>query len=140
MAFNAHSDYTAMSEINVTPLVDVMLVLLVIFMVTAPLLVQSMHVNLPKTAPVKKLQVPEALELSIDAKGQLFVDKAEVAGPDLEAKLKDLVTREPEVTVRLRADETVPYGRIAEVMASIHRAGIAKLAFVTTAKPIQARR
>jgi biopolymer transport protein TolR len=138
MAFNTQSDYAAMSEINVTPLVDVMLVLLVIFMVTAPFLIQSMNVNLPKTAPTAKLPEMQALDLTIDAQGKVFVDRGEVAG-DLEAKLKGLVDQGKELSIRLRADETVPYGRIAEVMAAVHRAGIAKIAFVTALQDSHAR-
>ena len=130
-SINAQSEYTTMSEINVTPLVDVMLVLLVIFMVTAPFLMQSMNVNLPKTAPVAKLPEVKAVELTIDAGGRVFVDRGEVVGVDLEAKLKSLVAAGKTVNVQLRADETVPYGRIAEVMAAVNRAGVAKLSFVT---------
>jgi biopolymer transport protein ExbD len=131
MAFNTQSEYSAMSEINVTPLVDVMLVLLVIFMVTAPFLMQSMNVNLPKTAPVAKLPEIKAVELTIDASGKVFVDQGEVVGTDLESKLKSLVKARKDVNVQLRADEKVPYGRVAEVMAAVNRAGVAKVAFVT---------
>lgn len=131
MAFNTQSEYTAMSEINVTPLVDVMLVLLVIFMVTAPFLMQSMNVNLPKTAPVAKLPDVKAVELTIDASGKVYVDQGEIVGTDLETKLKSLIEDGKSVNVQLRADEKVPYGRIAEVMAAVNRAGVAKLSFVT---------
>jgi biopolymer transport protein TolR len=131
MGFNTQSEYTAMSEINVTPLVDVMLVLLVIFMVTAPFLMQSMNVNLPKTAPVAKLPDVKAVELTIDADGKVFVDQGAVVGVDLETKLKSMVEAGKSVNVQLRADKTVPYGRIAEVMAAVNRAGVSKLSFVT---------
>lgn len=132
MAFNIQSEYTAMSEINVTPLVDVMLVLLVIFMVTAPFLMQSVQVNLPKTAPLAKLPEVKALDLLISAKGEVFVDNAKVAGQDLERQFKHYAATHENVRVRLKADESVPYGRIAQVMAAVNRAGIAKLTFVTT--------
>jgi biopolymer transport protein ExbD len=82
---NKQSEYSAMSEINVTPLVDVMLVLLVVFMVTAPFMMQAMNVNLPKTAPVAKLPEVKAVEITIDAAGHVFVDRGEVVGLDLEA-------------------------------------------------------
>jgi biopolymer transport protein TolR len=131
MGFNTQSEYTAMSEINVTPLVDVMLVLLVIFMVTAPFLMQSMNVNLPKTAPVAKLPDVKAVELTIDADGKVFVNQGAVVGVDLETKLKSMVEAGKSVNVQLRADKTVPYGRIAEVMAAVNRAGVSKLSFVT---------
>jgi biopolymer transport protein TolR len=132
MAFNIQSEYTAMSEINVTPLVDVMLVLLVIFMVTAPFLMQSVQVNLPKTAPLAKLPDVKALDLLVSAKGEVFVDNAKVAGQDLEGQFKRYASTHENVSVRLKADENVPYGRIAQVMAALNRAGIAKLTFVTT--------
>jgi biopolymer transport protein ExbD len=131
MAFNTQSEYAAMSEINVTPLVDVMLVLLVIFMVTAPFLMQAMNVNLPKTAPTAKLPEMQAIDLTIDAQGKVFVDRGEVAGSDLETRLKALLEEGKQLSVRLRADETVQYGRIAQVMAAVHRAGIVKISFVT---------
>ncbi len=141
MAFNVESEYTAMSEINVTPLVDVMLVLLVIFMVTAPFLMQSVQVNLPKTAPLAKLPDVQALDLLVNAEGEVFVDKAKVAGQDLEGQLKQYATTHENVSIRLKADERVPYGRIAQVMAAVNRAGIAKLTFVTTElRELNARR
>lgn len=132
MAFNTQSDYTAMSEINVTPLVDVMLVLLVIFMVTAPFLMQSMNVNLPKTAPVAKLPDVKAVQLTIDAAGKVFVDQAELAGENLETKLKSMMKEGESINVQLRADETVPYSNIAKVMAAVNRAGVTKLSFITS--------
>jgi biopolymer transport protein ExbD len=128
---NKQAEYSAMSEINVTPLVDVMLVLLVVFMVTAPFMMQAMNVNLPKTAPVAKLPDVQAVEITIDASGNVYVDRGEVVGVDLEAKLKSLVEQGKTVNVQLRADETVQYGRIAQVMAAVNRAGVAKLSFVT---------
>jgi biopolymer transport protein ExbD len=141
MALHTESDYTAMSDINVTPLVDVMLVLLVIFMVTAPFLMQSVQVNLPKTAPVAKLPNVKALDLLINAQGEVFVDQAKVAGQDLEGQLKDYAAKHDNVSIRLKADERVPYGRIAQVMAAVNRAGIAKLTFVTTeSREIHAQR
>jgi len=132
MSLLPQSDYTPMSEINVTPLVDVMLVLLVIFMVTAPFLLQAVPVNLPKTAPVAKLIPVKKVELIIDAQGQVYVDQEQVAGDDLEARLKTLIEAEPELSVQLKADYRVAYGRIAEVMAAVSRAGITRLSFVTS--------
>jgi len=132
MALLPQSDYKAMSEINVTPLVDVMLVLLVIFMVTAPFLLQAVPVSLPKTAPVAKLIPVKKVELIIDAEGQVYVDQAAVAGADLEQHLKTLLLADPELTVQLKADYRVAYGRIAEVMAAVSRAGIVRLSFVTS--------
>ncbi len=143
MSLLPQSDYTPMSEINVTPLVDVMLVLLVIFMVTAPFLLQAVPVSLPKTAAVAKLDPIKPVELIIDAKGQVYVDQRQVAGLDLENKLSDMVQKravqnKPELRVQIKADYRVPYGRIAEIMAAVSRAGIAKLSFVTSAEGLDA--
>ncbi len=133
MALLPQSDYSPMSEINVTPLVDVMLVLLVIFMVTAPFLLQAVPVNLPKTAPVAKLEPVKKIELIIAADGQVYVDQEEVAGDDLEKRLLALIQANPDASVQIKADYRVVYGRIAEVMAAVSRAGITRLSFVTSA-------
>jgi len=120
-----------MGEINVTPLVDVMLVLLVVFIVTAPLLTQAVHVNLPKTAETAPPEEKEAVYISVDAKGKVFIDKTEIA---LEAFEKELLTRkaaDPEIALNLNADDAVQYGTVAKVMSSIERSGITKLAVLT---------
>ena len=131
MSLLPQSDYSPMSEINVTPLVDVMLVLLVIFMVTAPFLLQAVPVNLPKTAPVAKLIPVKKVELIIDAQGNVYVDQDQVAGGDLEGRLSTLLKADPEMSVQLKADYRVDYGHIAHVMAAVNRAGITRLSFVT---------
>jgi len=116
-----------MGEINVTPLVDVMLVLLVVFIVTAPLLTQAVHVNLPKTAETAPPEEKEAVYISVDAKGKVFIDKTEIA---LEAFESELLTRkaaDPEIALNLNADDAVQYGTVAKVMSSIERSGITKL-------------
>ncbi|MDD5410656.1 MAG: biopolymer transporter ExbD [Methylobacter sp.] len=124
-------DDDVMGEINVTPLVDVMLVLLVVFIVTAPLLTQAVHVNLPKTAETAPPEEKEAVYISVDAKGKVFIDKTEIA---LEAFEKELLTRkaaDPEIALNLNADDAVQYGTVAKVMSSIERSGITKLAVLT---------
>jgi biopolymer transport protein TolR len=140
MALLPQSDYAPMSEINVTPMVDVMLVLLVIFMVTAPFLLQAVPVSLPKTAPVEKLQPMKKVELIIDAAGNVYVDQEQVAGADLETRLQTLLKAEPEMSVQLKADYRVAYGRIAEVMAAVSRAGITRLSFVTSSDRLDGAR
>jgi len=125
------ADDDVMGEINVTPLVDVMLVLLVVFIVTAPLLTQAVHVNLPKTAETAPPEEKEAVYISVDAKGKVFIDKTEIA---LEAFEKELLTRkaaDPEIALNLNADDAVQYGTVAKVMSSIERSGITKLAVLT---------
>ncbi|UOA10115.1 biopolymer transporter ExbD [Methylobacter sp. S3L5C] len=137
MAFNTKDsgdDDDVMSEINVTPLVDVMLVLLVVFIVTAPLLTQAVHVNLPKTAETAAPEEKDAVYISVDAKGKVFMDKTEIA---IEAFENELITRkaaDPEIALNLNADDAVQYGIVAKVMASIERSGITKLAVLTIPK------
>ncbi len=130
MAFNANSSQQAMSEINVTPLVDVMLVLLVIFIVTAPLLMQAVPVNLPKAGAAAPLQKTRSVQVSIDAKGLVYLDQRPIHAESLEPELKRLKA-ESDLSVQLHADEAVPYGRVAQVMAIASRAGVSKMAFVT---------
>ena len=133
MAFKPQSeDEAAMSEINVTPLVDVMLVLVIILLVTAPLLTQSVHVNLPKTAETTADINAQPLQVGIDAQGAITLNKNAI--PDLtalEIALKAELVKNPEIGVHLYADKNVIYAKIAEVMATVQHAGIAKLAFVT---------
>ncbi len=140
MALLRPNDYAPMSEINVTPMVDVMLVLLVIFMVTAPFLLQAVPVNLPKTAPVAKLVPVKKVELIIDADGNVYVDQDQVAGDSLETRLADRLKADPELAVQLKADYRVAYGRIAEVMAAVNRAGIVRMSFVTASTQPDAQR
>jgi len=133
MAFKPQSDdESAMSEINVTPLVDVMLVLVIILLVTAPLLTQSVQVKLPKTTQTVADTQKQPLQLGIDAQGMVTLNK--VAQTDLamlEANLKAELTKDTEIGVHLYADQAVVYAKVAEVMAIVQHAGISKIAFVT---------
>ena len=133
MAFKPQSeDENAMSEINVTPLVDVMLVLVIILLVTAPLLTQSVHVTLPKTVETSADINAQPLQLGIDAQGSITINKNPVADlAALEIALKAELAKNPDCGVHLYADQNVIYAKVAEVMATIQHAGIAKLAFVT---------
>jgi biopolymer transport protein ExbD len=133
MAFKPQSDDdSAMSDINVTPLVDVMLVLVIILLVTAPLLTQSVQVKLPKTTQTVADTQKQPLQLGIDAQGMVTLNK--VAQTDLamlETNLKAELTKDAEIGVHLYADQAVVYAKVAEVMASVQHAGISKIAFVT---------
>ena len=131
MAFSTQDSDEVMSEINVTPLVDVMLVLLVVFIVTAPLLTNSIPINLPKTESVAPLEQKDPLVVSIDDKGKVFINKDEVQPDVLEFNLKSAKAKDPEVRVQLQADNGVNYGEVARAMASIERAGITKLSVIT---------
>lgn len=119
-----------MAEINVIPLVDVVLVLLVIFMVTAPMLYRGMDVNLPKSAS-NTIKPEERVVLTVERDRRVYVDKELVPIGLLLRKLDALHHKNPEVAVFLRADQAVPYGTVVEVMDSIKRAGIEKLGMVT---------
>jgi biopolymer transport protein ExbD len=128
---NKSSDDGMMAELNVTPLVDVMLVLLVIFIVTAPLIVpQSMKVNLPKTQAVAQQDQAKNIQLIISANGEAMLDNQIVDDELLAAELRRLST-EPKTQLQINADKTVPYGRIAEIMAMAQANGVTKLSFVT---------
>jgi biopolymer transport protein TolR len=122
---------TTMSEINVTPMVDVMLVLLIIFMVTAPLIQQGVKVNLPETraAPVESNE--KKLVLSVDASRRVFLGDVEIPLDDLEEKLKTNAKAQADKEVYLHADKEIPYGVVVEVMAAAQRAGIANLGMIT---------
>lgn len=132
MGMSASSDDdSVMSEINVTPLVDVMLVLLVVFLVTAPLLTNAVMVHLPKTATTAPPKQEEAVVLSVDAKSQVFIDRQPVALEAIEARLRSVHARNAEVAVHLNADEACNYGVVARVMSSVDRAGISRLSVLS---------
>jgi len=121
-----------MAEINTTPLVDVMLVLLVIFIITAPLLTHAIRLDLPVAPAPAAAEKPETVTLSIDASGALFWNDQPVTGIEaLGERLRQAAAAQPQPELHLRADRETRYQRIAEVMASAQQAGIAKLGFVT---------
>jgi biopolymer transport protein TolR len=123
---------TPMAEINVTPLVDVMLVLLIIFMVTAPLLVTGVPVKLPQSRAKALDQKDKPVILSIDEKGAVFIDEAPVRDGDLPQRLVELREKlDPEAQLFLRADAGLDYGRVMRVMGELNRAGLNKVALVT---------
>jgi len=124
-----------MSEINVTPLVDVMRVLLVVFIITAPLLApQSLKINLPKTESVAKDDKLQKVSLAIDAKGEVAYESAHLSDEGLAEMLKSRAV-DPNFHLQIQADEAVNYGRVAQIMAIAQKAGVAKLSFLTvTAK------
>jgi biopolymer transport protein TolR len=131
---------TPMSEINVTPLVDVMMVLLVIFIITAPLMVSRLAMDLPKTEGVQASAPPRVVRLALDTQGQVYFDEQSVSVEALARLLHERAAQwaaqgdgsMPEV--QLRADEAVPYGRVVEVMGLAQQAGLNRLGFVTEPK------
>ena len=120
-----------MSEINVTPLVDVMLVLLIIFMVAAPMMIQGVDVSLPKTATRNIKTQDEPLMLTVNKDGQIFIESHRIELANLETKVKSIFENRREKEVLLRADKDVSYGFVIEVIAKVKRAGIDKLGMVT---------
>ncbi|MEZ0231804.1 MAG: ExbD/TolR family protein [Methylophilaceae bacterium] len=135
MAFSSSNDSDeVLSEINITPLVDVMLVLLVAFIVTIPVLNNAITVNLPKTAATQPAEPKKPVTVSVDAAGKVYLDKQELPVSRVEAELKALHAANPDLTLHLSSDEAVNYGTVAKVMAAIERAGITRLAVITNAE------
>lgn len=133
MAFSNNSgDDDVLSEMNVTPLVDVMLVLLVVFIVTAPLLTKAIPLNLPKTNAVAPTDQPEPITISIDKDGKYYIDKTAMDLSTLEQRVGDMHKQNGKRGVQLRADQDTQYGPIAKAMASIQQAGVTKLNVVTS--------
>jgi biopolymer transport protein TolR len=119
-----------MSEINVTPLVDVMLVLVVIFIITAPLLASSIKLDLPKTDAAQASDVPKFVTVVIDKTSQVFLNDQKIDVPALAESLKKSAAANPDTEVQLRADEAVPYGRVVEVMGAAQKAGLNRIGFI----------
>ncbi len=129
MAMNTGGDDNMMSEINVTPLVDVMLVLLTVFIVTAPLLMNSVPVNLPKASSDLTLTQPESINISVTADGTMYFSDETVNAEQLDTALME-AAQNVDTSVEIFADEKAEYGTVAKVMAAIQRAGISKFTFV----------
>jgi len=120
-----------MSDINVTPLVDVMLVLLIIFMVAAPMMMQGVDVNLPKTTAKNVKTQDEPLMLTVNKKGDIFIENHPVSLDSLELKIQKIFQNRREKEILLRADKDVSYGVVIDVIARVKKAGIDKLGMVT---------
>ena len=121
-----------MAEINVTPLVDVMLVLLIIFMVTAPLLVSAVPIDLPDSRAKPLDQQPDQVTVSIDPEGQIFLDRDKLAPGELADRLAGLVKADKPPLVTLRADKALDYGRVMAVMGELNAAGVTQISLVTS--------
>ena len=122
-----------MSEINVTPMVDVMLVLLVIFILTAPLMASSIKLDLPKTDAAKASEAPKFVTLVVDKAGQIFLNDKPITIDELKTSLTQTAVKNPDTEVQLRADEAVPYGKVVEVMGAAQKAGLNRIGFVADA-------
>jgi biopolymer transport protein TolR len=122
-----------MSDINMTPLIDVMLVLLVIFMITAPLMTSSLKLDLPKTEGARPSDAPAFIALAVTADGQLFAGDTAVSREQLVERVREAAARDPATEVQLRADQAVPYGRVAELIGLVQDGGLTRIGFVTEA-------
>ena len=135
MAFGTQDDTDeVMNEINMTPLVDVMLVLLIIFMITVPVMKHAVDVNLPRAASTPEDAKPETIRLSVDAQGRYFWNDQPLAEADLQPRLQEAAAREPQPQLQLRGDKDARYERVAQALAAAQRAGLHRIGFVTEPK------
>jgi biopolymer transport protein ExbD len=135
MAFGTQDDTEeVMNEINMTPLVDVMLVLLIIFIITVPVMKHSVNIELPRASSTPQDQKPETIRLSVDAQGRYFWNEQELAESELPARLEEAARREPQPELHLRGDRDARYERVAQALAAAQRSGLRKIGFVTEPK------
>jgi len=130
-SFNSPATQAPMAEINTTPLVDVMLVLLIIFIITAPLMTHSVKVDLPRAASTPTPDKPLTLQVAIDADNHVFVGSEAVDRDSLESRFREAVARDANVEMHLKADRSTRYESVAETMSAARRAGLTKIGFVT---------
>ena len=123
-----------MSDINMTPLVDVMLVLVVIFIITAPLMTSAIKLDLPKTEAAKPVDAPKSVSIIVDKSGQIFLNDQVINLIQLTESLTKTAQLSIDTEVQLRADEAVPYGKVVEVMGVAQKAGLNRIGFVAEAK------
>jgi biopolymer transport protein TolR len=128
---------TPMSDINMTPLIDVMLVLLVIFMITAPLMSSSLKLELPKADGAQPSDAPQYISVGLDAKGQLYFGDEALEPAAFAARVSDTARRNPKTEVQLRADKGVAYGRVAEIIGVVQKAGLTRIGFITESQPLK---
>jgi biopolymer transport protein ExbD len=132
MAFGTQDNSDeVMNEINMTPLVDIMLVLLVIFIITIPVMQHAVHVELPRASNQANTAKPEAIRLDVDASGAYFWNDAPLQDNDLAAQLAAAAGAQPQAELHIRGDRAVRYERVARVMAAAQRAGVKKIGFIT---------
>ncbi len=119
-----------MSDINMTPLIDVMLVLLVIFIITAPLMTSSLRLDLPKSDAAQASDTPAFVAVALDKDGRAFLGDTPVDDPALVARITEAARKDAQTEVQLRADRSVPYGRVAELIGLVQKAGLSRIGFV----------
>jgi len=132
MAFGTQDDTDdVMNEINMTPLVDVMLVLLIIFIITVPVMKHAVNIDLPQASNQKQDMKPETVRLSVDAQGRYYWNEAPVADAELPRRLQVEAARDPQPELHIRGDKDVRYERVAQAMAAAQRSGLRKIGFIT---------
>lgn len=132
MSFGTQDDTDdVMNEINVTPLVDVTLVLLIIFIITVPVLQHAVPVNLPRAASQREILQPETIRLAITADGHYHWNETDISIEELESRLRQEALKDPQPDLHIRGDKDVRYERVAQAMSAAQRAGIRKIGFVT---------
>ena len=132
MAFGTQDDTDdVMNEINMTPLVDVMLVLLIIFIITVPVMKHSVNVDLPRATSTPQDAKPDTIRLSVDAQGRYFWNEAPIAEDDLLPRLQAEARREPQPELHLRGDKDARYESVAQALAAAQRSGLRKIGFIT---------
>jgi biopolymer transport protein ExbD/biopolymer transport protein TolR len=124
-----------MGDINMTPLIDVMLVLLVIFMITAPLMTSSLKLDLPKSDAAQAADTPAFVAVAIDPQGRLYLGEEALEPAVFAARIADAARRNPQTEVQLRADRRVPYGQVAELIGVVQKAGLNRIGFVAEPAP-----
>ena len=139
MSFGSHdlntgNDDDVMNEINMTPMVDIMLVLLIIFIITIPVMKHSVNIDLPRASNEVQNVKPETIRLSVDAQGVYYVNEAQITDADLSPRLKAAAAQNPQPELHIRGDKAVRYERVAEAMALAQQAGLRKIGFITEPK------
>ena len=135
MAFGTQDDTDdVMNEINMTPLVDVMLVLLIIFIITVPVMKHAVNIDLPQASNQAQDPKPETVRLSVDAQGQYFWNEGRIEDADLPRMLKVEAARQPQPELHIRGDRQVRYERVAQAMAAAQQSGLRKIGFITEPK------
>ena len=131
MAFRAQDEDEVMNEINMTPLVDVMLVLLIIFIITIPVMQHAVNIDLPHAVNQPENIKPETIRLSVDAEGSYFWNDARITDTELTSNLQAAALTQPQPELHIRGDKSVRYERVAQAMAAAQRAGVRKIGFIT---------
>ncbi len=130
--FSENDDHEMLSEINMIPLIDVMLVLLIVFIITVPVMKHAVHIDLPRASNEKELVKPETVRLSVDAEGRYFWNEQALADDNaLQGQLAAVAAQRPQPDLHIRADRAVRYERVAQAMAAAQQAGVQRIGFIT---------